>query len=108
MKYWIVSLLTYWNSKSRNPSNIVREKLLRDWEKLSLRRLFCSAMTDLEQYLHSYFTFDSDDLVKVSLLFKPAILNKGDYFLKAGNSATNFASFSPGSLGFSLISMGER
>lgn len=41
-------------------------------------------MTDLEQYLHSYFTFDSDDLVKVSLLFKPAILNKGDYFLKAG------------------------
>jgi len=41
-------------------------------------------MTDLEQYLHSYFTFDQNDLVKVSMFFKKVTINKGDYFLKVG------------------------
>jgi CRP-like cAMP-binding protein len=45
-------------------------------------------MTELEQYLHATFTFDQDDLVKVSALFKKKTLLKGDYFLKAGRQCT--------------------
>lgn len=55
-------------------------------------------MTDLEQYLHSYFTFDQDDLVKVSGLFKKKTLNKGDYFLKAGKKCNQLCFIQSGLL----------
>ncbi|MCF0069984.1 Crp/Fnr family transcriptional regulator [Dyadobacter sp. CY261] len=41
-------------------------------------------MTDLEQYLQTYFDFDQGDLVKVASFFKPEIVKKGEYYLKTG------------------------
>lgn len=41
-------------------------------------------MTELENYIHSYFGVNKDDLTKISSFFKPVSLKKGDYFLKAG------------------------
>ena len=55
-------------------------------------------MTDLECYLYSYFTFDSDDLVIVSSLFKPAKVKKGDYFLKAGKQCNKLCFIQSGLL----------
>lgn len=42
-------------------------------------------MTELEQYIQSYFkVLHPEPLKQISSLFKPAILKKGDYFLKEG------------------------
>lgn len=41
-------------------------------------------MTELEKYIQSYFGVTSDDMFKISSLFKPVTLKKGDFFLKAG------------------------
>jgi CRP/FNR family transcriptional regulator, anaerobic regulatory protein len=41
-------------------------------------------MADLEQYIHSYFGIEADDMSSISSLFKTEHLKKGDYFLKAG------------------------
>ena len=41
-------------------------------------------MTELEQYINSYFGVTKDDISKISSYFKLTILKKGDYFLKAG------------------------
>jgi CRP-like cAMP-binding protein len=41
-------------------------------------------MTDLEQYVHSYFSVSGEDLTKIASFFKPVLLKKGDYFLKSG------------------------
>jgi CRP-like cAMP-binding protein len=41
-------------------------------------------MTELENYIHTYFGVSPDDLAKISSYFKPATLKKGDYFLKTG------------------------
>ncbi|MVN22031.1 Crp/Fnr family transcriptional regulator [Mucilaginibacter arboris] len=41
-------------------------------------------MTVLEQYIHSYFGVTLDDISKISSYFQLTTLNKGDYFLKAG------------------------
>ena len=41
-------------------------------------------MTELENYIHSYFGVNKDDLSKISSFFKPLTLKKGDYFLKTG------------------------
>lgn len=44
-------------------------------------------MTELEQYIHSYFgVIQTDELKKISALFKPASLKKGAYFLKTGKA----------------------
>lgn len=40
-------------------------------------------MAELEQYIQHYFGIGNDDLHKISALFKPVQVNKGDYFLKA-------------------------
>jgi len=44
-------------------------------------------MTELEQYLHSYFPLKQDDLEKIESLFKETSIKKGDYFLKAGRQS---------------------
>lgn len=42
-------------------------------------------MTELEQYIQSYFgLIQQDELDKLSSLFQPESLKKGDYFVKAG------------------------
>ncbi|PBQ33078.1 cyclic nucleotide-binding protein [Sphingobacteriaceae bacterium] len=41
-------------------------------------------MTELQQYIHSYFAIHEKDLQTLSLLFKEEILNKGDFYLKSG------------------------
>ncbi len=41
-------------------------------------------MTELEKYIHIYFGVGLDDLSKISSLFKPVTLKKGDFFLKTG------------------------
>jgi CRP/FNR family transcriptional regulator, anaerobic regulatory protein len=43
-----------------------------------------TAMTELENYIQTYFGVTNDDLTKISSFFKPATLKKGDYFLKTG------------------------
>jgi len=41
-------------------------------------------MTELEQYISSYFGISSEDISKISSCFRLTTLKKGDYFLKAG------------------------
>ncbi len=41
-------------------------------------------MTDLENYIHHYFSISPDDCRKVSGLFRIETLEKGDYFLRSG------------------------
>jgi CRP-like cAMP-binding protein len=41
-------------------------------------------MTELEQYVHSYFGVTEKDMTKIASLFKPEVLRKGDYYLKSG------------------------
>ncbi|WP_276978697.1 Crp/Fnr family transcriptional regulator [Flavobacterium filum] len=41
-------------------------------------------MTELEKYIHTYFSVNKDDLTKISSFFKPVTLKKGEYFLKIG------------------------
>lgn len=41
-------------------------------------------MTELEKYIHTYFSVNKDDLNKISSFFKPVTLKKGDYFIKTG------------------------
>lgn len=42
-------------------------------------------MTELENYIQTYFGVGKDDLTRISAFFKPVTLNKGDFFLKTGN-----------------------
>jgi CRP-like cAMP-binding protein len=55
-------------------------------------------MTELEQYLHAYFAFDQEDLIKVSALFGRKTLKKGDYFLKAGKQCNQLCFIQSGLL----------
>lgn len=43
-------------------------------------------MTELEHYVHSYFSVTGEDISEIASLFKPAVLRKGDYYLKSGTS----------------------
>ena len=43
-------------------------------------------MTELEQYIHSYFSEAEDDISQIAALFKPALLKKGGFYLKSGYS----------------------
>jgi CRP/FNR family transcriptional regulator, anaerobic regulatory protein len=43
-------------------------------------------MTELEQYVHSYFDVTGEDMSMIASLFKPAVLKKGEYYLKSGTS----------------------
>jgi CRP-like cAMP-binding protein len=41
-------------------------------------------MTELEQYIQSYFGVAKEETKTISSFFKPVLLPKGEYFLKAG------------------------
>jgi CRP/FNR family transcriptional regulator, anaerobic regulatory protein len=41
-------------------------------------------VTELEQYINSYFGVQQEDIVKIASFFKPHTIKKGDYFLKIG------------------------
>ena len=41
-------------------------------------------MTELEQYLQTYFDFNEKDLVTVASMFKPEFIKKGDFYLSSG------------------------
>ena len=41
-------------------------------------------MNELESYIHHHFGISPDDCQKVSGLFKPEVIEKGNYFLRAG------------------------
>ncbi len=43
-------------------------------------------MTELEQYVHSYFSVTGEDMSEIASLFKSAALKKGEYYLKSGMS----------------------
>ena len=55
-------------------------------------------MTELEQYIHSYFGVTEQDISEIASLFKPAVLRKGDYFLKTGNSCDRLSFIQSGFL----------
>ena len=56
-------------------------------------------MTELEQYIKSYFEIISpDELNKVSSLFKLITLKKGEYFLKEGKICNKFCFIKAGHL----------
>jgi len=48
-------------------------------------------MTELEQYIHSYFGVDRNDIVKIASFFKPHVIRKGDYFMKTGDVCTQLS-----------------
>jgi CRP/FNR family transcriptional regulator, anaerobic regulatory protein len=41
-------------------------------------------MTELENYIHTHFKVDYDDLETISSFFTPLEIKKGDYFLHMG------------------------
>ncbi len=56
-------------------------------------------MTELEQYIKSYFgVIHSDELNKISSLFKLTTLKKSDYFLKTGKHCDKFCFIQTGLL----------
>jgi len=57
-----------------------------------------SVMTELEQYINSYFGVQQKDLQTISILFKEELLKKGDYFLKTGKSCDKLSFIKSGLL----------
>lgn len=55
-------------------------------------------MTELEQYINSYFGVQQKDLQTISILFKEELLKKGDYFLKTGKSCDKLSFIKSGLL----------
>lgn len=55
-------------------------------------------MTELEQYLHSYFAFEREDLYKVAQLFRKSTLKKGDYYLQTGKICNKLSFIQSGML----------
>lgn len=41
-------------------------------------------MTELEQYINSYFGVNQEEIVKIASFFKPHTIKRGDFFLKTG------------------------
>lgn len=44
-------------------------------------------MTELEKYIQLHFGVNNEDLTRISSFFKPAILKKGEFFLKTGKQS---------------------
>ena len=55
-------------------------------------------MSELEQYINSYFGVRQEDLKTLSTLFKEEELKKGDYFLKTGRSCDKLSFIKSGLL----------
>lgn len=43
-----------------------------------------TAVTELEQYINSYFEIGKEDIPKIASFFKPQVVKKGEFFLKTG------------------------
>ena len=55
-------------------------------------------MTELENYIHTFFGVKQNDVSKIVTFFKPVQLKKGDFFLKTGMSANKLALVQSGML----------
>lgn len=55
-------------------------------------------MTELEQYIRSYFGIPAGELAQIASLFKPAHLRKGDHFIRTGGSCDKLSFIKSGSL----------
>ncbi|TLV03038.1 Crp/Fnr family transcriptional regulator [Dyadobacter luticola] len=55
-------------------------------------------MTDLEQYLQTYFDFTQTDLAKVAAFFKPEVIRKGEFYLKIGKPCQKLSFLQSGML----------
>ncbi len=55
-------------------------------------------MTDLEQYINSYFGIDKEHLSQITTLFKPTLLKKDEYFLKSGKNCDHLSFIKSGML----------
>lgn len=55
-------------------------------------------MSELKQYIRSYFGIDSTELEKIQDLFKPTHLNKGEFFTEAGKFCNKFSFIKSGYL----------
>ena len=55
-------------------------------------------MTELENYIHTFFGVKQNDVSKIVTFFKPVQLKKGDFFLKTGMSANKLAFVQSGML----------
>lgn len=55
-------------------------------------------MTELEQYIKSYFGVNQSDLEHIVTLFKPTSLKKDDYFLKTGKPCNQLSFIKSGLL----------
>jgi len=55
-------------------------------------------MTELENYIHTFFGVQKNDVSQIVTFFKPVQLKKGDYFLKTGMSANKLAFVQSGML----------
>jgi len=64
-------------------------------------------MTELENYIHHYFSISLDDCKKVSGLFKTETLEKGNYFLKSGKYCNKMSFIQEGILRI-FVSLPER
>ena len=65
-------------------------------------------MTELEQYIKSYFGVRQEDLKLIVSLFKQTQLEKGDYFLKTGKYSTQLSFIKSGILRVYNISDGKE
>jgi CRP-like cAMP-binding protein len=57
-------------------------------------------MTELENYIHHYFSISPEDCAKVAALFKAEHLEKGQYFLKTGKYCDKMSFIQQGILRF--------
>jgi len=55
-------------------------------------------MTELKQYISSYFGIHSDDMEKIISLFKQTSLKKGDFFTKTGSACDKLSFIQSGLL----------
>jgi CRP-like cAMP-binding protein len=55
-------------------------------------------MTELEQYISSYFGIPAGELEQIASLFKPGLLKKGDHFIRSGGSCDKLSFIRSGSL----------
>ncbi len=55
-------------------------------------------MTELEQYIQSFFGVERSDLQVIASMFKPEKLNKGDFYLKTGRQCDKLSFISSGLL----------
>lgn len=66
-------------------------------------------MTELEEYINSHFDISQQtELTKVSSLFNPVTLKKGDYFLKEGEICDTFCFIKTGFLRVFTVSDGNE